>query len=117
MDEVGLDLDPAMIDDMRREAESRGFDALDGYVRWLLERRDTILDEHDVWETPSGMADDPDSDPAQTSDDSATTGGDTETEQAPEDETGAEDVDLADEDGADDDDVAAALEDLDLEEE
>ena len=36
MADVSLDLDPAMIDNMRREADEHGFDDLDGYVDWLL---------------------------------------------------------------------------------
>jgi hypothetical protein len=135
MDEVALDLDPAMIDNMRREAEDHEFDDLDGYVQWLLERRDTVLNEYDVWENPPGAVEDPDADLAQSSSDSLTaveeSGSapslDPEDEgdagfEFPEDDADAdsedeEDIDLPEEDGADDDDVAEALSDLELDDE
>ena len=134
MDEVALDLDPAMIDNMRREAEDHEFDDLDGYVQWLLERRDTVLNEYDVWENPPGAVEDPDADLAQSSSDSLTaveeSGSapslDPEDEgdagfEFPEDDADAdsedeEDIDLPEEDGADDD-VAEALSDLELDDE
>ena len=136
MDEVALDLDPAMVDNMRREADDHEFEDLDGYVQWLLERRDTILNEYDVWENPPGAVADPDADLAQSSggslsveDGPDSAGGpsidpaldpNSEADGEPDEEEDAEppeeDVDLPEEDGADDDDVAAALEDLDLEE-
>lgn len=126
MDEVVLDLDPAMIDNMRREADTHEFDELDEYVQWLLERRDTVLNEYDVWDNPPGAVEDPDADLAQSSGDSLSIDDElgeepslepeSETDDA-EEEAEEEDVDLPDEDGADDDDVAAALEDLDLEDE
>jgi hypothetical protein len=132
MDEVALDLDPAMVDNMRREADDHEFEDLDGYVQWLLERRDTILNEYDVWEDPPGAVADPDADLAQSSggslsvedgpdsaegpsiDPALDPDGDADAQGEPDEEE--EDVDLPEEDGADDDDVAAALEDLDLEE-
>jgi len=137
MDEVALDLDPAMIDNMRREAEDHEFDDLEGYVQWLLERRDTVLNEYDVWENPPGAVEDPDADLAQSSSDSLTAveesgsapslepddGGDDGFEfpdddtEADRSEEEAEDVDLPEEDGADDDEVAEALSDLDLDDE
>lgn len=133
MDEVALDLDPAMVDNLRREADDHEFDDLDGYVQWLLERRDTVLNEYDVWENPPGAVADPDADLAQSSGGSLSVedGPDSAegpsidpaldpdaeaSDEAAKEEEEEEDVDLPEEDGADDDDVAAALEDLDLEE-
>lgn len=136
MQEVALDLDPAMIDNMRRESETHGFDDLDGYVQWLLQHRDTVLNEHDAWNNPPGKVQDFDADLAQSSggtlsvdapsedaDQTATSGSDTggfeslEPESQEEDPE-EEDVELPEEeDGADDDDVAAALEEIDLDDE
>lgn len=135
MADVSLDLDPAMIDNMRREADEHGFDDLDGYVDWLLQHRDTVLNEHDVWNAPPGGVADPDADLSQSSgpsidadltddqsgtlepDDGSSPGGESDLEldeQA--DEQDEDDADLPeDEEGADDDDVAAALEEIELE--
>lgn len=136
MADVSLDLDPAMIENMRREADEHGFDDLDGYVDWLLQHRDTVLNEHDVWNAPPGGVADPDADLSQSSgpsidadltdegsgtlepdnsgtagaDDSGTADSDSESSQEDDDEELPED-----EEGADDDDVAAALEEIELE--
>lgn len=119
MDEVALNLDPAMVDNMRREADTHGFDDLDGYVQWLLQRRETVLNEFDAWENPPG-ADDPDADLSQSSTDGTLDpddGGFEPLEEAT-DETTEEDVELPEEkDSADDDDVAAALEEIEFDDE
>ncbi|QSG05440.1 hypothetical protein [Halapricum desulfuricans] len=153
MADVSLDLDPAMIDNLRREADEHGFEDLDGYVEWLLGHRDTVLGEHDVWNSPPGgdfdadlgQSSGPSLDPDRPGVDAGTTeasspesdtaGGpslepdrtersspepDSSTQKSDEpsqdEQTDEDDVALPDEDGADDDDVAAALEDLDLDE-
>ena len=130
MADVSLDLDPAMIDNMRREADDHGFDDLDGYVDWLLSHRDTVLNEHDVWNAPPGGATDPDADLSQSSgpsidpdltDDSGPSlapEAEPDEDEVTEEDSEAEDVDLPEgEEGADDDDVAAALEEIELEDE
>jgi NACalpha-BTF3-like transcription factor len=149
MQEVPLDLDPAMVDNMRRESDTHGFDTLDEYVQWVLEHRDVVLNEHDVWNNPPG--EDYDADLSQSpsdgldidagnessgslepaSNESETTaeewgvpageqgnGDDTEPAEDDEETPEDEDVDLPeDEEGADDDDVAAALEEIELDDE
>jgi hypothetical protein len=134
MADVSLDLDPAMIDNMRREAEEHGFDDLDGYVDWLLQHRDTVLNEHDVWNAPPGGVADPDADLSQSSgpsidadltDDASGSlepeegsSHDGESDLELDAEEGEDEADLPeDEEGADDDDVAAALEEIELEDE
>jgi len=129
MDEVALDLDRGMVDALAREAEDHGFDDLDGYVRWVLERRDIVLAEHDVperspdvgtdagstteakWETIDGDAEGE----AAAGAEGETVGDETAGDQPPEEEL--EEVELPEEDGADDDDVAAALEEIDFDDE
>ena len=123
MADVSLDLDPAMIDNMRREADEHGFDDLDGYVDWLLQHRDTVLNEHDVWNAPPGGVADPDADLSQSSgpsidpDLAGDSGPSLESDaEVSTDDDLEEDVDLPEEeDSADDDDVAAALEEIELE--
>jgi hypothetical protein len=135
MADVSLDLDPAMIDNMRREADEHGFDDLDGYVDWLLQHRDTVLNEHDVWNAPPGGVADPDADLSQSSGpsidadltDEASGTLEPDNGPSPDDESSLEldeeldeqdeaDADIPeDEEGADDDDVAAALEEIELE--
>jgi hypothetical protein len=121
MADVSLDLDPAMIDNMRREAGEHGFDDLDGYVDWLLQHRDTVLNEHDVWNAPPGGVADPDDDLSKSSgpsidpDLAEDSGPSLEADDPPEQDVD-EDVDPPEEeDSADDDDVAAALEEIELE--
>ncbi|MCU4718586.1 hypothetical protein [Halapricum hydrolyticum] len=133
MADVSLDLDPAMIDNLRREADEHGFEDVDGYVEWLLGHRDTVLNEHDVWNAPPGgdldadlgQSSGPSLDPGRSDVGSDTADGPSlepdsaEPSQDPDGEpaeSGA-DIDLPDEDGADDDDVAAALEELELDDE
>ena len=138
MADASLDLDAAMIDNLRREADEHGFDDIDGYVEWLLGHRDTVLSEHDVWDEPLGAVDpdadlgqspgpslDPDrSETASLEPDSMSGSADVDStdEAEPTDsgqddstEDGTDDDDIATEDGADDDDVAAALEEIELE--
>jgi hypothetical protein len=129
MVEVPLDLDPAMVDNMRRESEDHGFDDLDAYVQWVLKHREAVLNEHDVWED-SGVPD-PDADLSQSSSGTgldAGGGADMFESKVPEDdgdgdesgtEDDEEDVELPEEEenSADDDDVAAALEDIELDDE
>jgi len=123
MADVPLDLDPAMIDNMRREADEHGFDDLDGYVDWLLQHRDTVLNEHDVWNAPPGGVADPDADLSQSSGpaiDPELGDGGASLDPEPESnlEESDEDADLPEEENsADDDDVAAALEEIELEDE
>jgi hypothetical protein len=116
MDEVALDLDVATVEDMRREAEDHGFDTLDGYVQWVLERRESVLAEHDTPDfSPESAADDDpemDADGWETLDDQ-----DEASDGDAGDEEGLEEVELPEEDGADDDDVAAALEEIELDDE
>jgi len=121
MADVSLDLDAAMIDNLRREADEHGFDDIDGYVEWLLGHRDTVLDEHDVWNEPPGAVD-PDADLGQSSGPSLDPGRSGEASLEPDSTPAPEDASAedtsdsdAEEDGADDDDVAAALEEIELE--
>ncbi|QSG13106.1 hypothetical protein HSBGL_2706 [Halapricum desulfuricans] len=138
MADVSLDLDPAMIDNLRREADEHGFEDLNGYVEWLLGHRDTVLNEHDVWNSPPGgdldadlgESSGPSLDPGRLgTSEASSTEPDTaenpppepdspsqESDESSQDEQTDDDVTLPDEDEADDDDVAAALEDLDLDE-
>jgi|GEM_PF-3408615 len=134
MADVSLDLDAAMIDNLRREADEHGFDDIDGYVEWLLGHRDTVLGEHDVWDEPPGV--DPDADLGQSSGPSLDPGrsgeasleadgtpssgdaSDTESSDSDADDTASSDSDdESPEDGADDDDVAAALEEIEFDDE
>lgn len=135
MADVSLDLDAAMIDNLRREADEHGFDDIDGYVEWLLGHRDTVLGEHDVWDEPPGAVD-PDADLGQSSGPSLDPGRTDEPSLEPDstpspadaasdaepsdlggDDTEATESDTGDseEGGADDDDVAAALEEIEFE--
>jgi len=129
MADVSLDLDAAMIDNLRREADEHGFDDIDGYVEWLLGHRDTVLGEHDVWDEPPGV--DPDADLGQSSGPSLDPGRTDEPSLEPGTEGAASDAESFDlssddtastasdgdseEEGADDDDVAAALEEIEFE--
>ncbi|QSG16093.1 hypothetical protein [Halapricum desulfuricans] len=135
MADVSLDLDAAMIDNLRREADEHGFDDIDGYVEWLLGHRDTVLGEHDVWDEPPGV--DPDADLGQSSGPSLDPGrsgeaslesdstpsaadaaSDAEPSESDADDTASSDSDgESPEDGADDDDVAAALEEIEFDDE
>lgn len=123
MADVSLDLDAAMIDNLRREADEHGFDDIDGYVEWLLGHRDTVLGEHDVWDEPPGV--DPDADLGQSSGPSLDPGRTDEPSLEPDSTPASEGSDAeasdlggddteATEDGADDDDVAAALEEIEF---
>jgi len=126
MADVSLDLDAAMIDNLRREADEHGFDDIDGYVEWLLGHRDTVLGEHDVWDEPPGV--DPDADLGQSSGPSLDPGRSGEATLEPDstpspaadaasDAEPSESDDESPEDGADDDDVAAALEEIEFDDE
>lgn len=128
MADVPLDLDPAMVDNMRREADEHGFDELDGYVEWLLRHRDTVLNEHDVWDAPPSGVADLDADLSQSTgssiDPDLTGGGDEPSLDPDRDKSSTEpteesddedDADQPEGEAADDDDVAAALEEIELE--